>query len=767
MRKISTTYYFIALMLLVVLLFSQKTIMAKNSTVSDSLTEVKVDSLLSLMTLEEKVGQMTNIGLTAICEGDFWTDTDSLIIDTAKLKYMINDYHIGSVQGKGTYPLSKEEWHNIIKQIQDFATLETRLGIPIIYGIDGVHGANYTSSSVLFPQQIACAATWNTKYAKKMGEITAYELKASSIPWNYAPVLDVATQPLWGRMFETFGEDTYLAGMMGRAFTIGSQGTDISDENSAAVCLKHFIGYANTNNGKDRSTAKLTEYEIRQYLLPPFEESIKAGAMTIMLNSGSINGIPGHINYHLINDILKGELGFEGFIISDWDDISKLVGVYNVASDIKEATKLAVMAGMDMCMVPYDESFAVNLLELVNDGEVPLERINDAVRRILRVKFKLGLFEKTYSNPSNYNEFSSEDFVETSYKAAQECLTLLKNENDILPLEKDIKVLITGPTANSINFLNGAWSRTWDGIETQYNDKGKKSILDAIKDKLGEKNVKYLQGSEIDETIDNNNIYKLAKKSDVIIACLGENPATEKPSDINELDLPEAQQKLIKELAKTGKPIILILVQGRPRIIREIEKKSDAVIMAYLPGQEGGRAIADVLFGDINPSGHLPFTYPRYSGSIWNYNHKISEAVDRNFELNAFQPQYQFGEGLSYTSFEFSQPLISSDTLIGNDTLEVSVEVKNTGDKYGKVVIQLYTKDVVASLSPDIKNLKRFTKAGLEAGASKTFDFKISKKDLSFVNANNKWTTEKGDFQLIIGDSPTNIKTVNFYYKLR
>jgi len=752
--------------LAVAFLMLQSVGFAINYSASDSLIDNKVEELLSKMTTAEKIGQMTNIGLTAICEGEFWNDADSLIIDTAELRYMIDKYHIGSVQGKGKYPPSKEEWHNIIKQIQDFAINETRLGIPVLYGIDGIHGANYTVSSVLFPHQIACAATWETDFAKKMGEVTSYELKASSTPWNFSPVLDVSNQPLWGRIFETFGEDTYLVSKMGEAYTKGSQGNDISTDFSTAVCLKHFIGYGNPNNGKDRSTAKMTEYELRQYYLPPFKKSIEAGALTIMLNSGSVNGVPGHIDSHMINDVLKGELGFEGFVISDWDDISKLVSVYNVAKDIKEATKLAVMAGMDMCMVPYDESFATNLSILVEEGEVPLERINDATRRILKVKFKLGLFEKPYTNPDDYPLFDSEKFIEYSYDAAKECITLLKNEANILPLSKKTKVLVTGPTANSINYLNGAWSRTWSGLETDYNDDGKLSILEAIEQKLGSKNVYYSQGSDIDKTVEDDNILNLAKKSDVIIACLGENPATEKPSDINQLDLDEAQQQLIKKLSTSGKPIIIVLVQARPRIIREIEKLSQGVIMAYLPGQEGGKAIADIIMGDVNPSGHLPYTYPRYSGSIWNYNHKTSEAVDRNFDLKAFDPQYQFGEGLSYTTFEYSNLVLSTDTLRQNDSLLVSIDVKNTGDRYGKTVTQLYTKDMFASLSPDNKNLKRFIKTGLNPGDSKTLTFYLNKNDLAFVNTNNKWVCEEGEFQILIGGSPNKLETLNFYYKL-
>ena len=618
---------------------------------ADTTIDAKVEQLLSQMTLEEKVGQMTNIGLTAICKGPFWNDADSLEIDTAKLRYMVQTWHIGSIQGKGKYPPTPEEWYHIIKQIQNYALTETRLGIPVLYGIDGVHGAGYSAGSTFFPQEIACAATWNPEFAYKTAEITSYELKASSTPWNYAPVLDVSCQPLWGRIFETYGEDTYLTTKMGAAYVDGAQQKDLSGNNATAVCLKHFIGYGNPCNGKDRSTAIIPENELRQYYLPPFQEAIKKGALTVMLNSGSVNGIPGHVNSHWINDILKGELGFEGFVISDWDDISKLVDVYQVAANIKEATKLAVMAGMDMCMVPYDESFAANLTELVKEGEVPMERIDDVVRRILKVKFKLGLFSKPYTNPKDYPLFGSDEFAMESYRAASECITLLKNRNDILPLKKGVKIMVTGPVAASLNYLNGAWSRTWSGLEEQYNDTGKLTVLDALIQKAGAPNVRYAAGTTIDSIIDIKEAIKQAKKSDVIVACLGEAPATEKPSDINDLDLPPAQIELVKQLSKTGKPIVIVLLEGRPRVFREAEKLSQAVLMAYLPGQEGGRAIADILFGDVNPSGHLPYTYPRYSGAIWKYNHKASDAMDKNFLLHGFDPQFQFGEGMSYTSF--------------------------------------------------------------------------------------------------------------------
>jgi len=728
-------------------------------------TDNHIEKLISQMSLEEKVGQMTNIGLTAVCKGPFWNDTDSLEIDTLKLKKMLLKYHVGSIQNKGKYPPSVYEWHRLISIIQDFQINQSRLKIPVLFGIDGVHGANYTASSTVFPHQIACAATWDPIFAEKTGEVTAYEMRASSIPWNYAPVLDISYQPLWGRIYETYGEDTYLASQMGIAYIKGSQGNDLTNDKKAAVCLKHFIGYGVPYNGKDRSTAIISDLDLKEYFIPPFEEAIRAGAKTIMLNSGSVNGIPGHINHHLITDILKGELGFEGFVISDWDDLSKLVGAHNVARDNKEAAKLAVLAGMDMCMVPYDESFAIHLTELVNEGQVPVERINDAVRRILRVKFELGLFDNPYTNPESYPLFGSKEFSDASYEAAQECITLLKNENGILPLKKTSKILVTGPTSNSINYLNGGWSRTWSGVEENYNDPGKSSVLDAIIEKIGKANVSFAMGSGIDKEIDIDAAVKLAEECDFIIACLGESPATEKPSDIDDLDLPEAQLNLVKELALTGKPIILVLLEGRPRVINEIEGLSQAIIMAYLPGQEGGKAIADVLFGDFNPCGRLPYTYPRYSGSIWKYNHKGADAMDKDFTLKGFQPQFEFGEGLSYTSFEYSVPILSTDTISTGDSLTIKVDITNTGKIYGKEVVQLYKRDMVATVSPDIKKLVRFKKIGLEPGETKTVSFTIYTKDLAFVGTNNEWITETGEFQVLIGGTPKNLQTKKFYYR--
>jgi len=712
----------------------------------------RVDSLLSLMTLEEKVGQMTNIGLMAVCKGDFWEGRDTIEIDSAKLRRLLLDHHVGSVQNMGKYPPAPAEWRQLIGAVQQVALQESRLRIPVLYGIDGVHGANYTAGSVLFPQQIATAATWDPAFAETAARVTAYEIRAAGIPWNYSPVLDVCKQPLWGRIFETFGEDTYLTQQMGAAMVRGMQGDDVADPHHVAACLKHFAGYGMAYNGKDRSPVYLPERWLRQYIFPPFQAAIDAGALTVMINSGSVNGIPSHIDYHLITEVLKGEMNFQGFTISDWSDIMNLVEAHQVAADEREAVKLSVLAGLDMCMEPYDESFAVHLVQLVKDGEVPMSRIDDAVRRILKVKFQLGLFENPLPPPSLYPAVGSAASVAESYQAALACLTLLKNEAAVLPLPKKANVLVTGAAANSLNYLNGGWSRTWSGRETAYNDEEKQTIFEAIQAKLGSEQVSFVPGTTYTEEVDIAAAVTAAQAADYLVVCLGEQPATEKPSDIDDLSMPQAQLDLVRALAQTGKPIILVLVEGRPRLIREIEPLANGILLAYVPGQEGGRAIAEVLFGDTNPSGKLPYTYPRYSGSIWAYDHLRSDERDQNFGYDGFNPQYEFGFGLSYTTFAYADLRFLPDTVVtGEEVLEVRVTVTNTGKRAGQEVVQLYTSDLVASISPAVKQLRRFAKIALAPGASQEVRFSLAAKDLAFVNQHNQWVTEPGAFTVTIG----------------
>ncbi len=723
----------------------------KTEKIGGNPTEAKIDSLLSVMTIEEKAGEMTQLTLDYICEGKPFDSNKETVISKEKLDSAILYYHVGSILNTGSYTLSREKWYELITQIQEVAK-KTRLKIPVLYGVDAIHGATYTSGSTLFPQELAVAATWDPSFAEQAGTITAYEVRASGIPWNFSPVLDLGRQPLWSRFFETFGEDPYLVSQMGNAIVKGYQGNDISNPEKVAACLKHYMGYSFSTSGKDRTPILMPERLMREYYLVPFENAIKNGAMTVMVNSSEINGTPVHANYHILTEILKEELKFEGFAVTDWEDIIMLNTVHKVAPTYKDAIALSINAGIDMSMVPSDMLFHKYLVELIKEGRIPMSRIDDAVRRILRVKFKVGIFEKPIYDFNYYTKFGSKEFTDINYKAALECITLLKNDKNILPIIKERKVLITGVASNSLNSLNGAWTHTWQGVEAKYNPTDKKTILQAISDKVGEKNVVYVEGTGYDKDINTSKAVAAAKGVDVIIACLGELPSTEKVGDIEDLEMEEAQLNLVKELSKTGKPIVLILAEDRPRLIRKIEPLVSAIIMAYLPGNEGGRALAEVVYGDFNPCGKLPFTYPRYSGSLVTYDHKLSEKRDKDFGMNAFNPQFEFGFGLSYTSFSYSDLKISKDTITESDTLTITVNVTNTGVRTGKEVVQLYTKDDYATITPSVKRLKRFTKIELKPSETKQVVFNITKSDLAFVANDNKWITEAGSFTVMIQD---------------
>lgn len=728
-------------------------------------TEQKIKDLLSQMTLKEKAGQMLNIGLPAILKGAYWDVRDSAEFNEERFKKLLIDYAVGSIHNTPSYPAEKEEWYHLVKTIQDAAMQQTRLKIPVLYGIDNIHGANYVNGSILFPHQIALAATWNPELTKLSAEITSYESRAASLPWNFNPNADVATSPLWGRIAESFGEDPYLISEMTTAYIEGTQGSDLAKSTNSAVCLKHFIGYGAGTNGKDRANALIPENNLRQYFLPPFEKAVKEGAMSVMISSNAVNSIPCHINSYYINDILKGELGFKGVVISDFSDVEFLVDPHQVAKDKREATKLAVNAGLDIIMNPYDADIVDIIVELVEKGEIPMSRIDDAVTRVLRLKYYLNLFDVPYSNPNDFTDFASQDHIEINYQAASEAITLLKNDKSILPLALNKKVLVTGYAANSINMLNGAWSRSFLGRDTQFNDPSKLSIVEAIKRQVGIKNIEYVEGT--DYVDDNNSEMALTKANNVdyIVVCVGEIPATEKPSDINELELPIVQQELVKKLAKTGKPIILVMVQGRPRIIREIEPLSHAIVMAYLPGEEGGRAIADLLYGKINPSGKLPYTYPKFAGNFLTYYHKKADIRDINWGYDGFYPQYEFGFGLSYTTFQYSKLRLSKDTISSNEKLQFYVDVKNTGKVKGKEIVQVYIKDMVASVTPDAKKLVRFTKIELNPGEKKRLKFTLNTDELKLIGINNKWVLEEGVFELHVGGSSLNNLKKSFVLK--
>jgi beta-glucosidase len=722
----------------------------------------KIEALIKRMTLEEKVGQMTQLTLGMIVTGQ----DQNIQIDPAKLEKAIVRYGVGSILNVSDQALTPAKWHDTIKQIQEAATKRTRLGIPVIYGIDSIHGATYVQGATLFPQEIGMAATWNPELMKRGSEIAAMETRAAGIPWSFSPVLDLGRNPLWPRFWETFGEDPYLAKVLGVAFVRGLEGSDVASQDHVASSLKHYMGYSFPLTGRDRTPAWIPENYLREYFLPTFAASVQAGARTIMVNSGEINGVPGHINHHLLTGILRDELGFKGFVVTDWEDIKKLVTIWRVAANEKEATRMAVMAGNDMSMVPLDYSFADHLIALVKEGAVPQSRIDEAVRRILRVKFELGLFEKPIPDPALKSKIGMAESQQAALQAARESMTLLKNTNNLLPLAKDRKVLVTGPTADSMISLNNGWSYVWQGSEESLYPKASLTILRAIEAKVGAANVTYVPGTkitrppgtpsnstptDIEGEVDIPAAVRAAQAADVVVLCLGEGSYCETPGNITDLTLGEPQQRLAEAIQATGKPVVLVLVEGRPRIINRIVDKAGAVLMAYNPGNEGGQALADVLFGDVNPSGKLPFTYPRTPNGLITYDHKPFETENTAFGNMAFKPQFEFGQGLSYTTFAYSDLRLGQKTMTGNGDLSVSVTVTNNGRRAGKEVVQLYVSDLVASLSPAGKRLRRFAKIYLEPGQSRTLTFMLRRDDLSFIGANNKPIVEPGEFEVTIG----------------
>jgi len=723
----------------------------------------KIEALLKRMTIEEKVGQMTQLTLSMIVTGS----DQNLKVDPAKLEKAIVRYGVGSILNVADQALTVDRWHEIISQIQDSATKKTRLGIPVIYGIDSIHGANYVQGATLFPQEIGMAATWNPPLMQKVAEITAAETRAAGIPWSFSPVLDIGRQPLWPRFWETFGEDPYLAKVMGVAFVRGLEGTDVAAQDRVASSLKHYMGYSFPLTGRDRTPAWIPENYLREYFLPTFAAAVKAGARTIMINSGEINGVPGHINHRLLTEILRDELGFKGLVVSDWEDIKKLVSAWRVAANEKEATRLAIMAGIDMSMVPSDYSFSDALLALVKEGAVPEARIDEAVSRILRVKFELGLFDNPTPKPALKSQFAQAESRQVSLQAARESITLLKNSDNLLPLPKNKKVLVTGPTADSLISLNNGWTYVWQGSEESLYPKDRHTIRRAIEAKIGAANLTYVPGSRIfrtpgtpstntptdkEEVVDIDAAVRAARAADYVVLCLGEGSYCETPGNIPDLNLGEPQIKLAEAILATGRPVVLVLVEGRPRIINQIADGMKAVVMAYNPSNEGGTAIADVLFGDFNPSGKLPFTYPRAPNGLITYDLKPFETQDTPFGNVAFGPQFQFGEGLSYTTFSYSDLRLGKNSISADEELAVSVTVANTGRRAGDEVVLVYVGDLVASLSPPVKRLRRFAKIHLEPGEKRTLNFKLRGEDLSFIGTNNKPVLEPGEFEVSVGN---------------
>ncbi len=711
--------------------------------------DAKIEALIKKMTIEEKVGQMTNITIGMILK----EKGNEIALDTAKLRNVMIKNKVGSFQNVISHAYTLEQWHKMLNDIQKVNMDESRLKIPMLYAIDAVHGADYTIGSTLFPHNLGLAATRNLDLVKLGAEITAKEVRASGIRYNFSPVLDAGRQPLWPRLAETFGEDAYLVTQMGLSSIKGYEGNSLKDINHVAACMKHFIGYSFPASGKDRSSAIIPEIMLREYFLPSFKAAIDAGTRTVMINSAEVNGEPVHASKYLLTTLLRKELGFKGVVISDWEDVKKLFERHRVAPTYKEAVYQSVEAGIDLCIVPMDLDFSKYLIELIKEKRISMERINSSVRRVLKLKFEVGLFNQPFVEEEASKNFGVAAYKQAALDAATESITLLKNKDGILPLAKDKKILITGPAAKSLTTLHGAWSYSWQGTNTNYFSKDLKNIYQAIQ--IKNSNVVYQQATDFtSKDLGIDKAVEMAKDADYIVVCLGEDAYAETPGNIDNLDLPMIQQQLVQALSKTNKPIIAVFIQGRPRVIRDIEPLLSGVIMAYWPGSEGGNAIADVLFGDANPSGKLPITYPRFASTFATYDHKwldeVFEQAEPQIFSYSFNPQYQFGEGLSYTTFSNSAISLSSDTLTNNKPITIKVKVSNTGKMAGKETIEVYSSDLVASVTPSVKRLRKFQKVFLNPGETKELIFTITAKDLAFVGKDLKMVTEKGAFDILI-----------------
>ena len=705
------------------------------------------DKKLSTLSLEDKVGEMTQLSLDLLAVGAPYNLQEPFTFDADKLKNVLVDLKVGSILNCGMHANSLEDWERIITTVQEYATERKESGIPVLYGIDAIHGTNYTLESTLFPQALATASTWDPTFARKCGEVTGYETRASGIPWSFSPVLDVGRDPRWPRLWETFGEDVLLVNRMGVAYVEGIQGDDVSARNKVASTMKHFMGYSVPQRGKDRMPAYIPDRQLREYILPPFQKAVDAGAKTVMICSGEVNGIPVHTDERILKDILRDELGFTGVAVSDWADIPYLIERHRTAVDYKDAIVQSINAGVDMVMVPVDTEFTVLLKEAVEEGLIPMARIDEAVKRILQLKKDLGLFDQAYYDFASYDQFASDESEQMSYEAASESIILLENKNKTLPFDPSSmgKILVTGMNANTLTSLNGGWGRTWQGTDPQYDTPGKLNILEALQAEHSEEKIIYTTGEDVNET------KAAANNADAIVVVLGETPYTEKPGDIDDLTLPQDQLDLVKSLKETGKPLVLILIEGRPRLINEIVDLPDAIMVGFLPGDESGRAITDIIFGKVNPSAKLPITYPKFPNDLVTYDHKGTDLAHRDFSMNGFNPQWEFGYGLSYTNFEYSNLVIGADSMAMNGSIDIMVDVKNTGDRAGKEVVQLYVNDKVASITPSIKKLRDFTKIALEAAEMKTVKFTIDASNLQFVGKKNTWITEAGEFGVQLG----------------
>jgi len=732
----------------------------------NSKIEAAVEKKLSSMTLDEKIGQMTELSIDVLGEmknGEF-------VLDKEKLYNAIAKYKVGSIlNAPGPVAQTRAKWQELIGMIQDMSMKE--IGIPCIYGLDQNHGTTYTLEGTLFPQNINLGASFNPQLTYDATKVTAYETRAANCPWTYSPTVDMARDPRWSRVWENYGEDCLVNAVMGSYAVRGFQGDDPNNipADRIATSVKHYMGYSMSRTGKDRTPAYIPVSELREKCFAPFKACVEAGALTVMVNSGSINGIPVHSSYELLTQWLKKDLAWDGMLITDWADINNLYTREHVASSKKEAIKIAINAGIDMAMEPYDLNFCTLLKELVVEGEVPMSRIDDAASRVLRLKYRLGLFDKPTTSLSDYPEFASKKSAELAVKAAEESEVLLKNKDAMLPLKKGMKMLVTGPNSNSMRCLNGGWSYTWQGHLADRFAGAYNTIFEAVSNKFGKENVVLEQGVTYvaegnyfeENTPEIEKAVNAAKNVDVIIACIGENSYCETPGNLSDLAISANQSNLVKALAATGKPVVLILNGGRPRIINDIEPLANAIINILLPGNYGADALANILAGDANPSAKMPYTYPRHQAELTTYDYRVSEETDKMegaYDYDAvISVQWPFGYGQSYTTFKYDKFKCSKLNFIAGDELTFSIDVTNTGKMTGKEVVMLFSRDIVASLTPENRRLRAFKKIELRPGETQTVALTIKASDLAFVGADGKWILEQGDFRMQAGNQTLNI----------
>ena len=740
---------------------------------SDPKIEAQVEQTLKKLTLEEKIGQMMELVTDLFGAND---KNGVFYIDEHKTDSILSRYKIGSIlNAPNTCAPTAKQWEKYIAQIQKISM--KRIGIPCVFGLDQNHGSTYTQGGTLFPQNINVAATFNREIARRSAEATAYETRAVSVPWTYSPTVDLGRDARWPRIWENFGEDCYLSSEMGKAMVYGFQGEDPNniDQYHIATSMKHFMGYGVPWTGKDRTPAYISPADLREKHFAPFLAGLQAGALTVMVNSASVNGMPMHANKDILTGWLKEETGWDGVLITDWADINNLYTREMVAKDKKDALRIAINAGIDMIMEPYSCDACGYLVELVKEGKIPMSRIDDACRRVLRMKYRLDLFKNPTQKLKNYPKFGGEEFAKLALEGATESMVLLKNEGNILPLQHGKKILLTGPNANQMRCLDGGWSYTWQGHRADEFAGKYNTIYEAFCNEYGKENVILNQGVTYNEKgkyWEENEpqiqgAVDAAKNADVIVACIGENSYTETPGNLTDLWLSENQRNLVKELAKTGKPVVLVLNEGRPRLIADIEPLAQGIIDILIPGNMGGDALVGLVSGKSNFSGKMPYTYPKEINSLANYDFKKSEEVgtmEGAYDYNAkITQQWGFGYGLSYTSYQYSNLKVSQSDFRHGDIIKVSVDVKNTGKVAGKESVLLFSSDLIASMVPDGRRLRAFDKIELQPGETKTVTFNLNADDLAFVGYDGKWVLEEGDFKLMIADQSADIHCTDTY----